>query len=142
MNIEQVMQTFDTTETEDLPVVVQGQVLGLLAEVYVVRVTPRNSRRSSKAFSGKPRVAASGHASGCHGSLAGGLVPAPRTEKCDLSKGERPLDVRERILGQRSPQADLGQARMRPSRTARAANCQIADASEEHDAGHFGQFGR
>ncbi|HEY2751937.1 chloride channel protein [Phenylobacterium sp.] len=38
MNIEQVMQTFDTSETEDLPVVDdQGRVLGLLAEVYVVR---------------------------------------------------------------------------------------------------------
>jgi CIC family chloride channel protein len=38
MNIEQVMQIFETTETEDLPVVdKQGQVLGLLAEVYVVR---------------------------------------------------------------------------------------------------------
>ncbi|HEX4709831.1 chloride channel protein [Phenylobacterium sp.] len=38
MNIEQVMQTFDRTETEDLPVVDEkGQVLGLLAEVYVVR---------------------------------------------------------------------------------------------------------
>jgi chloride channel protein, CIC family len=38
MNIEQVMQIFETTETEDLPVVdAEGEVLGLLAEVYVVR---------------------------------------------------------------------------------------------------------
>jgi CIC family chloride channel protein len=38
MNIEQVMQAFDATETDDLPVVDEdGQVLGLLAEVYVAR---------------------------------------------------------------------------------------------------------
>jgi len=38
MNIAQVMQIFETTETEDLPVVdAEGQVLGLLAEVYVAR---------------------------------------------------------------------------------------------------------
>ncbi|WP_309606982.1 chloride channel protein [Phenylobacterium sp.] len=38
MNIEQVMQTFDRTETEELAVTDDsGQVLGLLAEVYVAR---------------------------------------------------------------------------------------------------------
>ncbi len=38
MNIEQVMQTFDRTETEELAVTDgTGKVLGLLAEVYVAR---------------------------------------------------------------------------------------------------------
>jgi CIC family chloride channel protein len=38
MNIEQVMQTFDRTETEELAVTDEtGKVLGLLAEVYVAR---------------------------------------------------------------------------------------------------------
>lgn len=38
MNIEQVMRTFDSTETEELAVTDEtGKVLGLLAEVYVAR---------------------------------------------------------------------------------------------------------
>ncbi len=38
MNIEQVMQTFDRTETEELAVTDEaGKVLGLLAELYVAR---------------------------------------------------------------------------------------------------------
>ncbi|WP_293497693.1 hypothetical protein [Phenylobacterium sp.] len=38
MNIEQVMQTFDRTETEELAVTDETRkVLGLLAEVYVAR---------------------------------------------------------------------------------------------------------
>jgi CIC family chloride channel protein len=38
MNIEQVMQTFDRTETEELAVTDEtGKVLSLLAEVYVAR---------------------------------------------------------------------------------------------------------
>jgi predicted transcriptional regulator len=38
MNIKQVMQVFDAAGVDELPVVDQdGEVLGLLAEIYVTR---------------------------------------------------------------------------------------------------------